>query len=210
MYNKYRNPGIKHTRPCVGGSILIEFESKEAADTMIRNWDKNLFGGNEGISKHQPRHTAGLIKQVERLPEEDIIAEIKEYYPDAHLECFKNNDRFTGTVKITFKDEESLKNAIENKIRINQQIYIPEIFISKPRVIKCNKCQTFGHVAKWCRQAPVCGKCSTKGHHETKECTVEKEEYKCAHCDGNHITGSYNCIKMKEMVEKLQNRNDGL
>ena len=60
------------------------------------------------------------------------------------------------------------------------------------------------------RQAPVCGKCSTKGHHETKECTVEKEEYKCAHCDGNHITGSYNCIKMKEMVEKLQNRNDGL
>ena len=91
MHNKCRNPGIKHTKPFAGGggSIFIEFESSDAAEMMIEIWDKNLFGGNEGIFKHQPRHTAVFIKQVERLSEEDIIEEIRECYPDAHVECFK-------------------------------------------------------------------------------------------------------------------------
>ena len=176
------------------------------------NWDKTLFGGNDGVSKQQPRHTAGLIKQVERLPEQEIIDEIVESYPDARVELFKKQGRFTGTVKVMFKDENSLQQAMENKVRINHQTYMLEIFNPKPRVIKCNKCQAFGHVAKWCdpRNAPVCGKCGIKGHHETKECTVEEADYKCAHCGEKHITGSYSCLKMKEKLDSLINRDNGL
>ena len=209
---KYRNSCIKHTRPCVGGSLLIEFANAEEAENVMVNWDKTLFGGNDGVSKQQPRHTAGLIKQVERLPEQEIIDEIVESYPDARVELFKKQGRFTGTVKVMFKDENSLQQAMENKVRINHQIYMLEIFNPKPRVIKCNKCQAFGHVAKWCdpRNAPVCGKCGIKGHHETKECTVEEADYKCAHCGENHITGSYSCLKMKEKLDSLINRDNGL
>ena len=75
---KYRNSCIKHTRPCVGGSLLIEFANAEEAENVMINWDKTLFGGNDGVSKQQPRHTAGLIKQVERLPEQEIIDEIEK------------------------------------------------------------------------------------------------------------------------------------
>ena len=60
------------------------------------------------------------------------------------------------------------------------------------------------------KNTPVCGKCSTKGHHEAKDCNVEEQDYNCAHCGENHITGSYSCIKMKERLEKLTNRDYGL
>ena len=172
---------------------------------MITLWDKTLFGGNEGIVKRQPQHTAGLIKQVEHLPEEQIIEEINEAYPNARVELFKKQGRFIGTVKIIFKDEESLNKALENKVKLNHQIYIVEVFVPKPKVIKCNKCQAFGHVARMCdpKNTAVCGKCSVKGH-ETKDCMVDEEQYKCAHCGENHITGSYTCSKVKEKLANLQ------
>ena len=114
IYNKYKDANISKARNCAGGSILLEFDDAPSAQKMIDQWDKTLFGGNEGIVKHQPRHTAGLIKQVEYLSEEEITKEIKENYQDVHVELFKRQGRFIGTVKITFKDEASLKTAIQN------------------------------------------------------------------------------------------------
>ena len=71
---------------------------------------------------------------------------------------------FTGTVKVIFKDEETVEKAIERKIRINTQVYFVEKLNPKPRVIKCNTCQPFGHISRLCRNKdnPVCGKCSCK------------------------------------------------
>ena len=48
----------------------------------------------------------------------------------------------------------------------------------------------------------TCGKCSSNDH-QTKDCFAEEEDYKCAHCEENHITGSYSCSKMKEKLGKL-------
>ena len=95
---------------------------------------------------------------------------------------------------------------MKNKIKINHQTYVAELFTPKPRIIKCNRCQVLGHVSRLCRSDhPVCGKCGATDH-ETRDCVVEEKDYKCVHCGGNHITGSYSCIKMKEQMEKLLNR----
>ena len=83
-----------------------------------------------------------------------------------------------------------------------------EPFVHKPRVIKCNICQRFGHVSRLCRSKdkPVCGKCSTEGH-ETKDCTKDDNEQKYFHCGkGDHITGSYACEKVKEKYQELIDR----
>ena len=88
------------------------------------------------------------------------------------------------------------------------QIYSVEAFTPKPKIIKCNKCQLFGHVSRLCSNKPVCGKCS-KNDHETKDCEVEPDDYKCAHCDGNHITGSYTCEMVKQKMEQLLSRGNG-
>ena len=183
-------------------------DDAEKVPELIENWDKTLFGGNKGIVQYKPKHTAGLIKQVERLEEEEINEEIQNQFPGCHIELFKQNNRFTGTVKISFPNEEILQQAIHQKIRINGMIYCVEVFKPKPKVIKCNICQMFGHVSRMCnnKNSPTCGKCSSKDH-QTKECDVQENEYKCAHCSGNHITGSYSCQKMKDKLEQIISRN---
>ena len=183
-------------------------DEEEKVSELIENWDTTLFGGNKGIVRYKPKHTAGLIKQVERLEEEEINEEIKNQFPDCHIELFKKNSRFTGTVKINFPNEELLQQAIQQKIRINGLIYCVEVFEPKPKVIKCNICQIIGHVSRMCKNqnSPTCGKCSGKDH-QTKDCDVQENDYKCAHCSGNHITGSYTCQKMKDKLEQIMNRN---
>ena len=173
---------------------------------ILTAWDNNLFGGNDGIVKHQPKHTAGILKHVENLPEKDIDNAIKQEYPEARVELFKKRERFTGTVKVILKDEDTLKRAIQNKIKINSQIYPVEVFNQKPKVIKCHRCQDLGHVIRLCHSDhPVCGKCS-RNDHETKDCVIQEGSYKCAHCGGNHITGSYTCDRIKEKMDELLNR----
>ena len=207
---KFPDVIIKKARNTAGGSILIEFEDAGTANNIIEDWDENLFGGNTGIVKHKPQHTAGIVKEVEELDENEIKEEkIMAQFPDSHIELFKREDRFTGTIKIIFKNEETLNNARQEKCRINGQIYIVEVFNPKPKVIKCHICQKFGHVSRVCRSKdnPVCGKCS--GKHDTRNCNIPKEQYKCVHCDGNHITGSYTCEKVKQKLEELLNRANG-
>ena len=209
MNIKYKEVVLRQARNTVGGSILLEFENATAADNIIAAWDKQLFGGNEGIVKLTPRHTAGIIKQVEDRDEELIKNEIVAQFPGSHIELFKKAERFTGTVKIIFKDEDTLNKAMEAKCKLNNQIYIVEVFNPKPRVIKCNICQRFGHVSRVCKHkdSPLCGKCSST-NHETKDCTAEEKDYKCAHCSENHVTGSYVCEKVKEKLDELLSRNN--
>ena len=209
MRKKYgREICIKHTRNTVGGSILLEFVDVDTAEEIIETWDKNLFGGNEGIGKLQPRHTAAIIKQVSRQDEDITKNEIEGQFPGARIEFFKKGTKFIGTIKIIFKDEESLKAAIETKCRIDNQIYALEVFIPKRRVIKCNFCQKFGHISRrcWNQDKPVCAKCGN--NHETKDCTVDEQDYKCVHCSGNHIAGSFACEKVKEKMEQIESRNN--
>ena len=112
-------------------------------------------------------------------------------------------------IKVIFKDEAELNSAITNKFSIFHKKYVIEPFSHKPRVIKCNICQRFGHVSRICRakNKPVCEK-SCQGH-ETKDCNAKKEEYKCFHCGkSDHITGQYNCEKMKEKLQILTERRE--
>ena len=117
----------------------------------------------------------------------------------------KDNE-FMGIIKIIFKTDDDLNQAIQNKLSIFRQKYIVETFQPKPRVIRCMRCQRFGHVARVCREKnPICGKC-TSTTHETKNCAELEENYKCHHCHGNHATGDKECPQMIEKLDELIKR----
>ena len=205
--NKYY-PGVAYrlTRTTPGGSILLEFDEKEAGEEVSNNWNKTLFGGNEGIKNVTEIRSAGVIKDV-HLEEsiEDTEAEIISKYPGTKCEFFKRNGRFTGTVKITFKNQRALQTAIDNRIQIFNQKYILEVYKMKPRVYKCNNCQKFGHIARICRAtSPKCGKCGNS--HATTSCTETVENFKCCHCSQNHETGNQQCEVMKNKLEEITSR----
>ena len=80
----------------------------------------------------------------------------------------------------------------------------------RPRVVICKYCQIFNHVSRICgnkvKNKPRCGKCSEYGH-QTKDCEVEKEDFKCCHCEGNHETGSKECKVVKSKLDEINERS---
>ena len=210
---KEKFPEIHATfvRISAGGSFVFVFENEEGANEVQNNWSKDFFGGNSGIIKINDRNKVGIVKHVYcDYNEEEIAEEIEINYPGVKYEQFKREGKLTGMIKITFKDETELNDAIVNKFKLFNRKYPTEPFKSKPRVIKCNTCQMFGHVSRRCRNQanPVCGKCTMQGH-QTKDCQAKETEYKCFHCSkSDHITGSYKCEKIQEKLEVLKERRE--
>ena len=196
-----------------GGSYVLEFEDEAGANQVQQDWNNDHFAGNSGIVKLDEPNSTGIVKFVyDDIADNVIEAEIEQNYPGCVYELFRKHDQFTGMIKVTFKDEDELNNAIANKFKISRRLYIVEPFKHKPRVIKCNTCQRFGHISRLCRSKdkPVCGKCSCEGH-ETRDCTKGEEEWRCFHCGkDDHITGSYTCEKVKEKYRELLERQQNV
>ena len=206
MMAKYPGKTMVHARTTAGGSIRIEFDTKETADEVKASWKKDLFGGNDGAFKASEQSHLGIIKHVyQDRTEDEIKKEITDVFPDAKCDFFKNDDGFMGIIKIKFKTEQQFEAAKQNKIKIFEQIYHVEKYKSKRRVIRCMNCQRFGHIQRLCRQEnPICAKCTSEDH-ETRDCVVLEAEYKCHHCGGNHETGNKRCQVMIDKLEELTN-----
>ena len=215
MNKKFPGEVIRNARTTAGGSLLLELDDEETAKRVKEGWNNNLFGGNAGVVNLTENPAAGIIRNVFRdddedeVTEEEIAAEINKSYENAQLDFFKKDDEFTGTIKIVFNKNEDLVKAMKNPIKIFEQRYRVEEYEYRPRVIKCNYCQRFGHVSRVCRSRekgkPVCGKC-TSSNHETKDCTEVPAGYKCAHCDGKHETGDKDCEIFRYKLEEIRNR----
>ncbi|KAM3957317.1 LOW QUALITY PROTEIN: uncharacterized protein ACR2FA_008698 [Aphomia sociella] len=83
-------------------------------------------------------------------------------------------------------------------------------FVDDLEVVRCLKCQQYGHVSKYCNESKsTCAHCS--GQHDTRECTKIKEtEFKpvCASCRrlkkaDNHKTGSQSCPTYCSRLQQL-------
>ena len=156
-------------------------------------------------------NSTGIVKYVyDDMTETEITEDIEVNYPSTRYELFKNKEKeFTGMIKVTFENENDLNKAIAEKFTICNKKYIVEPFIFKPKVIKCNTCHMFGHISRWCghKDKAICGKCTK--NHETKDCNIPEQEYKCYMCGENHITGSYSCVKMQEKLQELTESRNG-
>lgn len=48
-------------------------------------------------------------------------------------------------------------------------------------MVRCFKCQGYGHIGKVCRERKMtCGRCA--GEHKTETCKTEQEEVACQNC----------------------------
>ena len=179
---------------------MFEFEDEQSAQNVQTQWSEQYFGGNKGMKTPGETNTCGVVKYVfDDVSETDIESSIKEKFENADCDFFKrkSDGRFTGMIKVDFKDRATLQEVIKGKITICSQRYIVEEYRRKSRVVKCNKCQGWGHIYRFCTRDPKCGKCSEK--HETDSCTITSG-FKCAHCKEDHKAGSSVCKVFKEKM----------
>lgn len=101
----------------------------------------------------------------------------------------------TFSVLLTFKASQIVPTEVKfDYLTMKIETYIP-------RVIRCFKCQRFGHFANQCRNAhDVCPKCSQ--NHKYNDCN--RTELKCINCGGNHSAAFQGCPKHQERKSILK------
>ena len=203
----YGDVVMRHARTTPGGSIRIEFQNKEDADKVAGDWKDTLFGGNSGVLRPGKTIYPGIIRNVYKsTTAEEVETGVKAVYPNAECDIFKREGKFSGTVKVLFKSEEDLKAAMATPIGIASTRYVVDEYEIRSRVIKCNNCQKFAHIARLCRSKTKCGKCAKD--HDTRACTItDAKKFKCAHCNGNHRAGDKGCEVVQAQEADLQLRS---
>ena len=193
-FNKYfQGLIVRNCRVTAGGAITLEFIDDATAERVDTEWSENYFGGNRGLKRPGESNTFGIIKYVyDDVSEDEIIDDIVKQFPGVECDFFKrkSDNKFSGMINVDFKSHTLLQQVITDEIKILSQRYIVEEFVRKSRVIKCNNCQSWDHVHRYCVKAAKCAKCGE--NHETRTCTVNKG-FVCCHCKGAHRAGSVNC-----------------
>ena len=78
---------------------------------------EELFGGNEGIVSPETLHTSGNIKHVyEEVEESELVDNINNRYNVSNVELFQRDNKYTGTLKVTFK-ERNAKHVVADNIQ---------------------------------------------------------------------------------------------
>ena len=206
------------------GLLLIEVVQRTAFD-ILKNI-KKIDDVSVIVEEHQTLNTSkGFITcdAIRGMTNEDIQNEIKsqdvkEVYriqrrkkttnPKENKSQNQNeNSRKdedptfepTDSFIITFSTPTLPKTLKIGYLRVNVRLYIPN-----PR--RCNQCQMYGHIKKFCQHDPVCPKCGQEDH-VGQTCTNEKS---CYHCKGKHEATSRDCPmwKLEKLIIEEKSRNN--
>ena len=135
---------------------MLEFINDVTAEKVETERSENFFRGNKGLKRPGESNTFGIIKYVyDNVIEDEIKDDIVKQFPGIECDFFKrkSDDKFIGMIKDDFRSHTSLQQVIKDKMKIVSQRYIVEEFVRKSRVIKCNNCQSWGHVHRYCVKA---------------------------------------------------------
>ncbi|XP_064108695.1 uncharacterized protein LOC135217034 isoform X1 [Macrobrachium nipponense] len=210
---------------------FIVFEEREALPIVenkiiIKNEENNIKNEEENkiIIKSKKVKTTACGKRklfpkilITRIPknvkEGDIIENLKDKNPWLRY-LIKNEDDFklVATLKADTYGRPQYAIKCSPQIRRNIAACGDELNIlgtfckvyDKYHVLRCIKCQKFGHKHDLCRGELVCPKCG--GEHWLRECISEVST--CLHCQGPHITGDRVCQKYKEEEASVKDRTD--
>ena len=71
----------------------------------------------------------------------------------------------------TFGNRDDATNALKNGVVIENLFIMPEPYCYCPakNPTRCFNCNSYGHVANFCKGEPTCAKCSNQ--HKTTDCT---------------------------------------
>ena len=188
-----------------------EFVSKEETDEVSETWKPDFLGGSTKIrrtlSTEKPNR-AGIIKKVPLdVTDEMIQSSLDTQLADAKATRFiKRHSRKLGTVKIMLKSENDLGKALHQELFIDCIYYKTTPFVQNGiQIVRCFKCQKFGHISANCQPTEKCGHCSE--NHLFRDCPNRNQESKCANCNLKHPANYIQCdVYIKQLQTVMKSR----
>ena len=138
------------------------------------------------------KQSQGVIHRVDKsIPDADLLDILKDQKVTS-VRRFKKrvNGKLeeTPSVLLTFDLESTPENVsfLFENYKVDKYV---------PQVVRCHKCQQFGHIEKYCKNNLKCVRCG--GTHKYEECQ-KKEEPVCFRCGEKHSAAYKGCRFYKE------------
>ena len=99
------------------------------------------------------------------------------------------------------------KESPPSRIALGFKMFKATTFI--PRPYRCNKCQSFNHIEKFCKSKLSCPLCAKE--HRYSDCPIKHESnptYFCKNCKKDHSAGFRGCVSYLEAQEIVKIRTN--
>ena len=192
-------------------NVHLEFVPKEEADEVFEKWKPEFLGDStkirRALSTEKP-NPAVIIKKVPLdVTDEMIHSCLGTQFTDAKATRFiKRDSTKLGTVEIVLKSETDHGKALHQGFFIDSIYYKTTLFVQNGiQIVKCFKCQKFGHISAKCQSAEKCGHCSE--NHLFRDCPNKNQESKCANCNLKHPANYIQCdVYIKQLQTVMKSR----
>ena len=181
------------------GSILIHTTSKTYSNELLELTE--LAGVPVKASSHRSLNTSkGVVRcgDLRMCSHDEILENLKPQGVIDHYNITVRSDdgqrRNTNTHIITFNQPTPPKEIKIGYLNVKVDLYIPNL-------IRCFKCQRFGHTKKFCRNTEICPKCGES--HVEEQCS---KSLKCVNCGGEHSSFNKDCPRwvLEKKVQQIR------
>ena len=193
------------------GNVHLEFVSKEEADEVFLKWKPEFLGDStkirRALSTEKPNRAVIIKKVPLDVTDEMIQSCLDTQFADAKATRFiKRDSTKLGTVKIVLKSDNDLGKALQQGLFIDSIYYKTIPFVQNGiQIVRCFKCQKFGHISAKCQSAEKCGHCSE--NHLFRDCPNKNQESKCANCNLKHPANYIQCdVYIKQLQTVMKSR----
>ena len=185
--------------------FMVQLTDEFMVTDVVNNWDNTLFGKSSArktsLFKQENCHI-GVVKAVPLDLTDEFIKSDLSSYDIVNCRRILKNRKPTRCVQVDFKSAEGLKNAIENRVKIDNMSCKVDIFNFSPRLMQCYSCFRYGHFSVDCSDNKKCRNCSRDYHG--KECHYES---KCINCASDHGASAVECPIRQRKYESALRRN---
>ncbi|XP_023235513.1 uncharacterized protein LOC111634911 [Centruroides sculpturatus] len=207
---------FRQMRKLKNKGLLLEVERQEDVKKLIGNSQLKERGLKAQLmDKRNPRVIIyDVPKYVEKSELLGVITTMneelfKQSNPDEFKLIFKTGKRRVDMVNWVAEVSPQMRDRL-----INQQRLYVDYTSCKVKdflaISRCFRCQSYGHVAKYCKdEEDTCSHCTDRGH-KYSECPKRKEPAQCAACKRvgkphNHNRTSKQCAAFKMASERYRN-----
>ena len=173
-----------------------EYERTLVASPVPKYW---LTIQNVKVSSFKFQNRKEKAAMINKLANENhtIGERVSVYNPIIGDVAWTNDssEKVMSSLMVGFRDLKHANRALANGLYWQGRRHRCERVAGTGQLIRCSRCQGYGHLYKACSASHKCGRCA--GSHDTKTC--KSEIVKCASCGGAHPAGHQRClVKAKE------------